>query len=229
MKKRSTILSLVLAVTLVFCMSVSVFAEEPVDPSTVDTSTVQSYKDFVDENSGIVKSEVNYETFAMALANQTVEGKYKLVDTKTLKEWLDKGEKMVVIDTMPGGWYAKHHIPTALSSVVGGGAENGPAFLFQDGEKEALDKLIKEKCSKSVKKYYNKKTKKWQTKKIKGAKTKTVKVLDKKAKIVVYCGFTKCQRSHQGAMYLAKKGFKNVYRYPGGISAWKDAGNEIVK
>ena len=229
MKKRSTILSLVLAVALVFCMSVSVFAEEIVDPSTVDTSTVQSYKDFVDENNDIVKNEVNYETFAMALANQTAEGKYKLVDTATLKGWLDDNQKMVLIDTMPGGWYSKNHIPTALNAVVGGGPENGPKFLFQDGEKEALDALIKANCSKSVKKYYNKKTKKWQTKKIKGAKTKTVKVLDKNAKIVVYCGFVKCQRSHQGAMYLVKKGFKNVYRYPGGISGWKDAGYDIVK
>ena len=224
MKKRSTILSLVLAVALVFCMSISVFAEEPVDSSTVDTSSVQSYTDLKGKD-----SEVDYEAFAMALANQTVTGKYKLVDTATLKGWLDANEKMVVIDTMPAGWYGNHHIPTALNAVVGGGPENKPLFNFQEGEKEQLDALIKANCSKSVKKYYNKKTKKWQTKKIKGAKTKTVKVLDKNAKIVVYCGFTKCQRSHQGAMYLVKKGFKNVYRYPGGISAWKDAGYEIVK
>ena len=222
MKKRSTILSLVLAVALVFCMSVSVFAEEIVDPSTVDTSSVQSYKT-------LANNEVSCETFAMDLYRQAKEGKYDLVDTATLKGWLDKKEKMVIIDTMPAGWYANQHIPTALNAVVGGGTENGPKFLFQSGEKEAFDKLIKEKCSKKVKKYYNKKTKKWQTKKIKGAKTKTVKVLDKNAKIVVYCGFVKCQRSHQGAMYLVKKGFKNVYRYPGGISGWKDAGYDIVK
>ena len=81
--------------------------------------------------------------------------------------------------------------------------------------------------TKKVKVYYNKKKKKWQTKKIKGAKTKKVKVVNKDKKIVVYCGFVKCQRSHQGAMFLVKQGFKNVYRYPGGISAWVDANNNV--
>ncbi|MBA4369347.1 MAG: sulfurtransferase [Desulfobacterium sp.] len=41
--------------------------------------------------------------------------------------------------------------------------------------------------------------------------------------IVVYCGFVKCTRSHNGAMWAKKLGYKNVYRYPGGIFAWKGA------
>jgi rhodanese-related sulfurtransferase len=39
--------------------------------------------------------------------------------------------------------------------------------------------------------------------------------------IVIYCGFTKCTRSHNGAMWAVKLGYTNVYRQPGGIFAWK--------
>ncbi len=47
---------------------------------------------------------------------------------------------------------------------------------------------------------------------------------DKDATIVVYCGFVKCTRSHNGAVWAKKLGYKNVLRYPGGIFAWKGAG-----
>ncbi len=49
---------------------------------------------------------------------------------------------------------------------------------------------------------------------------------DKDKVIVVYCGFVKCTRSHNGAMWAKKLGYKNVYRHPGGIFAWKGAGYE---
>ena len=47
---------------------------------------------------------------------------------------------------------------------------------------------------------------------------------DKDKTIVVYCGFVKCTRSHNGAVWAKKLGYKNVVRYPGGIFAWKGAG-----
>jgi len=37
-------------------------------------------------------------------------------------------------------------------------------------------------------------------------------------------GFVKCARSHNGAAWAVKLGYKNVYRYSGGIFAWKGAG-----
>lgn len=46
---------------------------------------------------------------------------------------------------------------------------------------------------------------------------------DKDRLIVIYCGFVKCTRSHNGAMWAKKLGYTNVYRYPGGIFAWKGA------
>ncbi len=47
--------------------------------------------------------------------------------------------------------------------------------------------------------------------------------------IVIYCGFTKCTRSHNGAMWAVKLGYKNVYRYPGGIKAWMEADYPVEK
>jgi rhodanese-related sulfurtransferase len=46
---------------------------------------------------------------------------------------------------------------------------------------------------------------------------------DKNKLIVIYCGFVKCTRSHNGAMWAVKNGYTSVYRYPGGIFAWKGA------
>ncbi|ACL05699.1 rhodanese-like domain-containing protein [Desulfatibacillum aliphaticivorans] len=52
---------------------------------------------------------------------------------------------------------------------------------------------------------------------------------DKDKTIVIYCGFVKCTRSHNGAAWAEKMGYKNVYRYSGGIFAWKGADYEVGK
>jgi len=52
---------------------------------------------------------------------------------------------------------------------------------------------------------------------------------DKGKTIVIYCGFVKCTRSHNGAAWAVKLGYKNVYRYPGGIFAWKGADYPVQK
>lgn len=145
-----------------------------------------------------IKNEVDAEQFAMDLYDQTTKGKYKLVKTAKLKKWVDK-KSAVVVDTMPQGWFAQRHIPGAVQATAGGeDGSKGPAFLMTKAEKKKLLKVVK-KATKG----------------------------NKKKKVVIYCGFVKCQRSHQAAMYLKKKGYKNVYRYAGGISAWVDANYPI--
>lgn len=47
-------------------------------------------------------------------------------------------------------------------------------------------------------------------------------------KIVVYCGYVKCARSHNAAICAQELGFTNVYRYPGGLYAWRGAGNQVT-
>lgn len=51
---------------------------------------------------------------------------------------------------------------------------------------------------------------------------------DKDRMIVFYCGFTKCARSHNGAMWARKLGYKNVFRQPGGIKAWVEANYPVA-
>ena len=46
---------------------------------------------------------------------------------------------------------------------------------------------------------------------------------DKDRLVVVYCGFVKCSRSDNGALWAKKLGYTNVKRLPGGIFAWKGA------
>lgn len=52
---------------------------------------------------------------------------------------------------------------------------------------------------------------------------------DKEKEIVVYCGFVACRRSTIGAKILVDEGYKNVFKYPGGITAWVEAGYPIEK
>ncbi len=66
----------------------------------------------------------------------------------------------------------------------------------------------------------------WDSKETGGKTTEDYKALlgpDTEKTIVIYCGFVKCTRSHNGADWAKKLGYKNVYRYPGGIFAWKGA------
>ena len=50
---------------------------------------------------------------------------------------------------------------------------------------------------------------------------------DKDKMIVTYCGFVKCGRSHNGAMWAVKLGYTNVHRCLGGIFGWQEAGYPV--
>lgn len=221
MKKKSVLLALVLTLALCFGSVQSVFAN--------------TFEGYTLEN----KAESTVYTFY----NDVVKGKYKLVDTETLSTWLDKGDKVVIVDTMPdwsfdaaiGGGRANGHVPTAVNAEVGHGT-GGAAYEWTEGQQEAFMKAINEsivdkgmgkyKWTKVSKKTYDKLDE--DMRKISKNKyyKKGYSYNKKKVKVVVYCGFVGCARSHAGAAYLVKKGFKNVYRYGGGILAWKDAGKQ---
>ncbi len=67
----------------------------------------------------------------------------------------------------------------------------------------------------------------WDSTKTAGRTIEDYKTLlgpDKNRQIIVYCGFVKCTRSHNGALWARKLGYTNVYRQPGGIFAWKGEG-----
>lgn len=66
----------------------------------------------------------------------------------------------------------------------------------------------------------------WDASKTGGKSEKDFEALlgpDKNKLVVFYCGFVKCSRSHNGALWAKKLGYANVVRFPGGIYAWKGA------
>jgi rhodanese-related sulfurtransferase len=138
------------------------------------------------------EKEVEKETGAVTLVREVQRGGYDVVTTEELKKWIDSGQEMLLVDTMPyEDSYKKQHVPGAVQ------------FLFPIPDMKEWDS--KETDGKTMEDF----------KKLLGDNT------DKR--IVIYCGFVKCTRSHNGAAWAVKLGYKNVYRYPGGIFAWKGA------
>lgn len=183
----------IFALALIFTLSMGSFSVFAGVGAPTD-ATRQAIIDAKVQSVKTIGNEVDAERFAKDLYDQTKKGKYKLVSTSKLKTWVDK-KQAVVIDTMPVGWYNNRHIPGAKQATAGGeDGSKAPQFKMTKAEKKKLLKVAK--------------------KATKGNKNK---------KVVVYCGFTKCLRSHEAAKYLKKKGYKKVYRYAGGISAWVDA------
>lgn len=133
------------------------------------------------------KDSLTVEKAAVTFAREVERGGYQVVTTEELKSWMDAGNPLLIVDTMPyEASYVKNHIPGAVS------------MEFPIPEMTELTDPGKTKLSELL-----------------GP--------DKDRKIVFYCGFTKCTRSHNGAMWAKKLGYANVYRYPGGIFAWKQA------
>lgn len=142
------------------------------------------------------EQEVQIEKSALKLMGEVERGDYKIVGTAELKKWIDAGESMVIVDTMPyEASYKKAHVPAAKQ------------FLFPIPDMNSWD--TKETADKTQADY------------------EAILGADKNKKIIVYCGFVKCTRSHNGAIWAKKLGYTNVYRYPGGIYAWKGAGFDV--
>jgi len=144
------------------------------------------------------EKELEKETDAVKLVRDVQRGGYSLVTTGELKQWIDSGKQMVIVDSMPyADSYKKEHVPGALQ------------FLFPIPDMPE-----------------------WDTKETDGKTQEDfIRMLgsDKEKIIVIYCGFVKCTRSHNGAAWAVKSGYKNVYRYSGGVFAWKGAKYPVEK
>jgi rhodanese-related sulfurtransferase len=146
------------------------------------------------------EQEVEKEAGAVKLVREVLAGGYGIITTEELKQLIDSGKDILVVDTMPfADSYKKEHIPGARQ------------FLFPISEMTTWDS--KETDNKSQEDFA------------------ALLGPDKERTIVIYCGFVKCTRSHNGAMWAKKMGYTNVLRHPGGIFAWKGAGypTESVK
>ena len=56
----------------------------------------------------------------------------------------------------------------------------------------------------------------------------TVQTLAPDDEIVVYCSNVECPASVQAYYYLEHKGFRNLYRFAGGLLEWEEAGYELA-
>jgi thiosulfate/3-mercaptopyruvate sulfurtransferase len=144
------------------------------------------------------EKEVELESIAVKLVREVVQGDYKTITVKELKDLVDSKKDILIIDTMPyADSYAKEHIPGAKQ------------FLFPIPDMAT-----------------------WDSKETDGKTQEDFHALlgpDKNKQIIIYCGFVKCTRSHNGAVWARKLGYTNVSRFSGGIFAWKGAGYETEK
>lgn len=138
------------------------------------------------------EQEMEKEAGAVKLVKEVQRGGYEVMSVSDLKQMMDDGKDLLVIDTMPyEASYQKAHIPGAVQ------------FLFPIPDMET-----------------------WDTAQTDGKTQEDYAALlgpDKTRTLVVYCGFVKCTRSHNGAVWARKLGYQSVYRCPGGIFAWKGA------
>lgn len=137
--------------------------------------------------------ETDVEQVAIKVANETMQGGYKLLNVTQLKAMIDAKEDLVLVDAHPKWEFDLGYVAGATNF----GFKSARAGKWEDDHE------------------------------IHGATQADYKAIlgkDLGKKIVIYCGFTKCGRSHNAAMWAKELGYSNVYRVPGGITAWKDAG-----
>lgn len=138
--------------------------------------------------------ETDIQQIAINLANQTILGSYNLISIDELKKLIDNKDDFVLIDAHPRKEFVDGYIDGAIN------------FGFQSKRTGEWDKDVDIKGGATQAQY------------------KAALGDDLNKKIVIYCGFTKCGRSHNASWWAKFMGYTNVYRAPGGITGWKDAG-----
>jgi thiosulfate/3-mercaptopyruvate sulfurtransferase len=134
--------------------------------------------------------------------------------TKGLEAPIEKASMKLVTDVKDGGY--KLISTEELNKWL---TEKKDFLLIDTMPKEAFDKI-------RIKGAVNSPIAKTEKEFTPAEKQNILKIAgsDKNKTVVVYCGYTSCRRSHLGAKTLVENGFSNVYRYPGGITAWNESG-----
>lgn len=138
--------------------------------------------------------ETATEAVALKVAKEVAEGGYKLLAVADLKKMIDAKEDMVLIDAHPKWEHDLAYIAGAKN--IGFKSLRAASGKWEDDIEDGHTQD--------------------------GYRAALGPDLGKK--IVIYCGFTKCGRSHNAAMWAKQMGYTNIYRVPGGISAWMDSG-----
>lgn len=142
--------------------------------------------------------ELGLEADAVALTREGLRGEYTMLTTKELRKRLQEGDQ------------ASYLLVDAMpaNSFAKEHIEGAKNFLFPKDAMNTWDST--ETGGKSKADYED----------FLGP--------DKKRPIFVYCGFVKCLRSHNAAMWARRLGYEVVQRHPGGLFAWKGAGYPLA-
>ena len=144
--------------------------------------------------------ELDKEKGAVTLARETQTGDYGLLTTSEVRALIDGKERdqWLIVDAMPRSSFDEGRLPGSLN------------FEFP------IEKLDAKKLA-------------WSDKGYGGSQADFVTLLgkDKSKKLLFYCGFVACPRSHNAALWAKKLGYTQVHRHPGGLHAWKGAGHAL--
>lgn len=217
MKKRNLIVTMMLTLALVASTAVVAFAGSFNYSFVASGDTTTPKMESAERNQAASQENIIYD-IAIQFNKEVAQGKYNLVSGKDLKAWMDAKKDLLIVDTMGAKNVANIAIPGAIATWAPLSSQK-----WTDTGYNKTEFLNTVKAAAKHKEFYNSKTKKWVKKQPKKSQWKGKKVRYTDT-VVVYCGYTGCGRSHQGAMALKKAGFTNVYRYGGGISEWVDLG-----
>ncbi len=139
-------------------------------------------------------NERTLEVVSISLARQSEDAGYGLISTDELAALFDQKEPFLLIDVRKSRDFELGHIPGAISFTF-------PKNVIMSGDWSAS--LMKDKTEQDFEKLLGS---------------------NRGALLVFSCGRTRCDRGHNGAMWAVRFGYHNVFRHPGGIDAWKEAG-----
>ena len=139
--------------------------------------------------------------------------------------------------TFSGSLYAQDHFPMPKASSASSEIKFEQPHHYREIHTEALSKLVR--AANPLVIIVDARGIKYDDgKRIPGAKTIpsdatiqhiTANLSDKEAMIIVYCSNFQCPASGLLADRLTRMGYKNVWKYPGGIEEWEASGHKVEK
>ncbi|WP_194842697.1 rhodanese-like domain-containing protein [Endozoicomonas sp. OPT23] len=139
------------------------------------------------------------EAVSINLARQSENAGYGLISTDELAALFDQKEPFLLVDVRKPGDFRLGHIPGAINFTF-------PKDVIMSGD--------------------------WSDSLMKGVTEQDFQKLlgDNKGMLLIFsCGRTTCARGHNAAMWAVRLGYHNVFRHPGGVDAWKEAGLPFEK
>jgi len=142
------------------------------------------------------------------VAGEVAGAPYTLLSTEQMKDWVDLGEIMTVIDVREESDYLKGHLPGAVNARI---TEDVAPAVAEGEEEPAEAEQTPEDATAQVEAFL------------------ALLPDNHESIVVVYDGYTALSGSHRAAIYATDAGYTKVYRLLGGAAAWTAAGYKLTK